>query len=144
MKERLHTDLVASMKAGTKTKTTLIRAIKTAITMAEKLGKVVGDQEVIAIIRKQMKQREDSYWAFSEAGRTDLADNEKVEIHILQDYLPTSLAVDKVEEMVDSIIKRLDAKTRKDMGRVMGEAKLAVEGKFDGKELSQMVMRKLS
>ena len=143
MQEQLQKDLVESIKSKDTLTSTLLRAIKTAITVSEKLGNDVGDKEVVAIIRKQINQRKDSYEQFTKAGRNDLANKEQLEIEILEGYLPEQLTSDEVVKIITKVIEDEGASSRKDMGKVMKACNEIIAGKFDGKELSQMVMVKL-
>lgn len=136
------------MKARDKESLNVIRALKTALTNAaiEKggLGTELTDEEVLAVVRKQVKQRQDSVEQFESAGRPELAETEKAEIEVLNTYLPAPLSDDDLAALVDAAVAETGASSRADMGKVMGILKVTTEGRADGKTLSQAVMSRLS
>lgn len=146
--ERIQEDLKAAMKAKDAPRLTVIRALKTALTNAavEKgsLSTVLDDAEAIAIVRKQVKQREDSASQFESAGRTELAEKERAEIEILSTYLPAALSHEEVIALIEAAIAETGASTKADMGKVMKLAQERAEGRADGKTLSQEVAKRLS
>ncbi|MBK1828023.1 GatB/YqeY domain-containing protein [Haloferula rosea] len=148
LNDRIPQDLKEAMKAKDATRLTLIRALKTAMTNAaiEKggLGTELTDAEVTAIVRKQLKQRQDSFKQFSDAGRDELAAKEQAEIEILEGYLPAAMSTDEVVALVEAVIAETGASTKADMGKVMGLLQKRSEGRADGKTLSQEVAKRLS
>jgi len=148
LNERIPQDLKEAMKAKDAPRLTLIRALKTAMTNAaiEKggLGTELTDAEVISIIRKQLKQRQDSFTQFSDAGRDELAAKEQAEIAILEDYLPAAMSQEEIVALVEAVITETGASTKADMGKVMGQLQKRSEGRADGKTLSQEVAKRLS
>jgi len=124
----------------------VLRALKTAITNAsiEKSGSELDDGEVSSIIRKQIKQRQDSIEQFEKAGRTELAETEKSEITVLETYLPTPLSHEEIVAAVEEAIAESGAESRKDTGKVMAILQTKTGGRADGKTLSQEVMKHLS
>lgn len=146
--DRIPADLKEAMKARDTVRLNVIRALKTAMTNAaiEKggLGTTLDDAEVTAVIRKQLKQRQDSYQQFKAAGRDELADKEQAEIAILEDYLPQALSQAEIEALVDSVIAETGATSKADMGKVMKLAQERSAGRADGKTLSQEVGKRLS
>ncbi|MGB1131167.1 MAG: GatB/YqeY domain-containing protein, partial [Haloferula sp.] len=141
-------DLKEAMKAKDSLRLTVIRALKTALTNAaiEKggLGTELDDAEVISIIRKQLKQRQDSFQQFTDAGRDELADKEKAEMGVLESYLPAAMTTEEVVALVEAVIAETGASTKADMGKVMGLLQKRSEGRADGKTLSQEVAKRLS
>ena len=127
---------------------TTLRALKSAIKNAaiEKGGAdaELSDGEVVNVIRKQLKQREDSIEQFEKAGRSELAEKEKTEMTILERYLPAALSPEEVARMVDEAVAATGAATRADMGKVMKILQEKAAGRIDGKTLSQEVMKRLS
>jgi len=103
----------------------------------------LDDAGVIAVIRKEVKKRQDSVEQYESAGREELAQKEKDEIAVLERYLPTPLGEDELAGMVDQAISETGASSRKDMGAVMKRLQELTEGRADGKTLSQAVMAKL-
>ena len=146
--ERISEDIKTAMKAKDAGRLTVLRALKTALTNAaiEKgnLNSVLDDSEALAVVRKQLKQREDSASQFESAGRAELAEKERGEITILQAYLPAALDAGELAALVDAAIAETGAATKADMGRVMKLVQERAAGRADGKTLSQEVAKRLS
>lgn len=125
-----------------------LRALKSALTNAaiEKggLGTELEENETLAVVRKQIKQRQDSIDQFEKAGRAELAANEKAEIEILSGYLPTPLTETEINAIVDQAISETGAASKADMGKAMKRAQELSDGRADGKFLSGTVMKRLS
>ncbi|MDG1071496.1 MAG: GatB/YqeY domain-containing protein [Akkermansiaceae bacterium] len=141
-------DLKDAMKARDTVALTTLRALKTALTNAAiesgNKDNVVSDADALALVRKQIKQRNDSIEQFESAGRAELADNEKAEIVVLEKYLPAALGAEEVSSIVADAISETGASSRADMGKVMKIVQEKVAGRADGKALSQEVMKHLS
>ena len=141
-------DLKTAMKAKDSLSLTTLRALKSAIKNAaiEKGGAdaVLDETETVNIIRKQLKQRVDSIEQFESAGRSELAEQEKAEMKVLEKYLPAALSASEISEIVQAAIAETGASSRADMGKVMKIVQEKVAGRADGKTLSQEVMRHLS
>lgn len=148
LQDRIPQDLKEAMKAKDSLRLTVIRALKTALTNAaiEKGGLTtkLDDAEVISVIRKQLKQRQDSFQQFTDAGRDELADKEKAEMGVLESYLPAAMNTEEVVALVEAVIAETGASTKADMGKVMGLLQKRSEGRADGKTLSQEVAKRLS
>ena len=140
-------DLKDAMKAKDSAKLTVLRALKSAIsyTTIEKLGAdgVLPEQEAIAVVRSQIKQRVDSADKFAAAGREDLEKNERAEIAMLEAYLPAQLDAGAVAKLIDEAIAEVGATSKKEMGAVMKVVQEKAAGRVDGKTLSSGVMAKL-
>lgn len=145
---RISDDIKNAMRAKDTTALNALRALKSALTNAsiEKggLGAVLEDGEALAVIRKQIKQRQDSIEQFEKAGRTELVDSEKAEIVVLNVYLPAALSEAEVEAIVEQAIVETGATGKADMGKVMKAVQERVAGRADGKTLSQLIMKRLS
>lgn len=141
-------DMKTAMRDRNKVALNTIRALKSAVTNAaiEKAGAgtELPENEVINIVRKQIKQRQDSIEQFEKAGRAELADNEKSEITILENYLPTPLTDEEIVAAVEASIAEVGAESKKDMGLVMKLLQEKTGGRADGRKLSQEVMKRLS
>ena len=141
-------DIKTAMRAKNSIALNSLRALKSALTNAaiEKggLGTELDEPEILAVIRKQIKQRQDSITQFESAGRAELAENEKAEIEILSKYLPTALTPEQIEEIVAQAISDTSASSKADMGKAMKRAQELSEGRADGKLLSGTVMKRLS
>lgn len=145
---QLSDDIKTAMKARDSASLNALRALKSAITNAaiEKggLGTELDEPETLAVIRKQIKQRQDSIEQFDKAGRTELAANEKAEIEILSKYLPTALTEEQIAVIVEQAVSETGAATKADMGKAMKRAQELSEGRADGKLLSTAVMKRLA
>ena len=145
---RIQEDLKAAMKAKDSDRLAVIRALKTAMTNAaiEKGGPQaeIDDTAAMAIVRKQVKQRQDSATQFRDAGRTELADKEEAEITLLEAYLPSPLTEAEIVELVEAAIQETGASSKADMGKVMKLLQERAAGRADGRTLSQEVAKRLS
>jgi uncharacterized protein YqeY len=146
--QRISEDIKTAMRAKDSLALNALRALKSAMTNAaiEKcgLGTVLDEPEILAVIRKQIKQRQDSIEQFEKAGRAELAANEKAEIAILSQYLPAALTEEQIAAIVDQAVSETGASSKADMGKVMKRAQELSEGRADGKLLSAAVMKRLA
>ena len=146
--QQITDNMKTAMRERDKAALNVLRALKTAITNAsiEKSGPdaELSDDEVSSIIRKQIKQRQDSIEQFEKAGRAELAETEKSEITVLEAYLPAPLSQEEIETAVEEAISESGAESRKDTGKVMVLLQQKTGGRADGKTLSQAVMKRLS
>ena len=145
---RIPEDIKTAMKAKDAVSLNVLRALKTAMTNAsiEKghLSAPLDDSEVSALIRKQIKQRQDSYEQFTNAGRDELAATEKTEMEVLAKYLPSALTADEIAAIIEAAIAETGATSKADMGKVMKAAQEKAAGRADGKTLSQQVAKRLA
>jgi uncharacterized protein YqeY len=102
------------------------------------------DPDVIAVIRKEIKKRQDSIASYESANRADLADTEKAELAVLEKYLPAALSQEEVVAIVEAAIKETGATSKKDMGAVMKLVQERAAGRADGKTLSAEVSKRLA
>ncbi|MEZ5302185.1 MAG: GatB/YqeY domain-containing protein [Verrucomicrobiales bacterium] len=148
LNEQITNDMKDAMRAKDQVALAVLRAAKSAMKNAaiEKhgAGGELDDAEAVAVIRKQIKQREDSAQQFDAAGRAELADKERAEIGVLQKYLPQALTEEQIAEMVEQAIAEVGATSRKEMGQVMKLVQERAGGRAEGKALSQAVMARLS
>ena len=148
LNETLTADMKTAMKAKDKVALNTIRTLKSAIKNAaiEQGGAdtVLDDAEITTVIRKQIKQRQDSITQYLENSRPELAETEQNEVNVLERYLPTPLTEDEVAAFVAEAIAETGASSRADMGKVMGIMQNKTEGRTDGKTISQAVMKALS
>jgi len=144
---KIDADLKAAMIAREADKLSVLRMLKSAVKYAaiEKGGAdaVPTDLEVVAVVRKEAKKREDSITQFTQAGRMDLADKEKMELTFLKTFLPDQLTPEKMEALVKEVIAETGATSKAQMGTVMKAAQAKAAGQADGKTLSQIVQRLL-
>ena len=147
MLAQLDSDIKDAMRAKAMDRLTVLRGLKSAI-KAMAIEKGLADEAMdapmcLAIIRKELKKRQDSIAAF-EATRPDLADKEKAEAEIISTYLPKPLTVEESEAVVKAVIAELGATSKAQMGAVMKAAGERAEGRADGKVLSGIVGKLLS
>ena len=144
---KIDADLKAAMIAKDAEKLSVLRMLKSAVKYAaiEKGGadSVPTDLEVLSVVRKEVKKREDSIASFTQAGRTDMADKEKKEMEFLKTMLPAQLTPEKLEQLVKEAIAEVGATSKAQMGSVMKAAQAKAAGQADGKALSQLVQRML-
>jgi uncharacterized protein YqeY len=143
---QIDADLKQAMLARQAEKLSVLRMLKSSVKYAalEKGADAVpSDTDVLAVIRKEVKKREDSIASFTQANRTELADKEKTELEFLRAYLPAQMPQDKIEELVAQVIAETGATTKAQMGLVMKAAQAKAAGQVDGKTLSQIVQRLL-
>jgi len=110
----------------------------------EKKKKALEDIDVIAVIKKQIKQHQDSIEQFTKGNRQDLADKETRELGILKSYLPAELPAEEIKKIIEEVITVTGAAGPKDMGRVMKEANAQIAGRADGKLVSDLVKERLN
>ncbi len=139
LKERLQNDLKTAMKEKDKFKRDVVRFVMSAIKQIEvDERKELSDADIEAILVKQIKQRNDSIEQFREGGREDLVEKNERELEILRSYLPEPMSEDEVRGVLSDIIAETGAKSMKDMGRVMGEAKKRIGSRAEGKLINQI------
>ena len=145
LKERINQDLKEAMKAKDTQKRDALRLLNSAFKQIEvDERKELSDEDVIKIIQKQVKQRNDSIKQYKEAGRDDLVAKEQLEIDYYKAYLPAQLSDEELETALKTIIENVGATSMKDMGKVMGAATKELSGKADGKRINQTVKKLLS
>jgi len=148
LQQRVDSDLKDAMRAKDATKLGVLRMLKSALKYAAiaKSGAEaeLGDTEAVQVIRKQVKQRQDSIESFEKGGRTELADKEKKELAILNTYLPQAMSPDELAKVVRETIAQLGATSKAQMGVVMKALQGKVAVRADGKTLSTEVQRQLT
>jgi uncharacterized protein YqeY len=138
-------EVKVSLKSGEKLKASTLRLIVSAIKLEEKnKSETLTDDEALEILVKMIKQRKDSISQFETANRMELAQKEKEEIEIIQNYLPKQLSEDELSVLITEIIKEINAESIKDMGKVMGLLKPKITGKADAGIASGLVKKLLS
>jgi uncharacterized protein YqeY len=148
LSERVDSDLKTAMRAKNAVTLGVLRMLKAALTNAtiEKGGadSKLTDVEAAQVIRKQVKQRQDSIESFEKGGRAELAAKEKEELSILQSYLPQGMSADEISKIVRETIAEVGASSKAQMGAVMKAVQAKVAGRADGKTLSAEVQKQLS
>jgi len=148
LSEKITSDIKDAMRAKDSTKLSVLRSLKTALTnyTIEKYG-ADGELEAsedIGVVRTAIKQRQDSIEKFEAAGRNELAEQEKLEADILEEYLPTAMTEDEISKLIEDTIQEVGASSRKDMGQVMKLLQNKTQGRVDNKTLSSGVMDRLT
>lgn len=144
LKERLQEDWKLAMKSKDNFRATVISMARAAVLQSEKNdGKALDDDQVIAVISREVKQRKEALVEFERGNRPDLVDKTNKEIEILLDYLPQQLTEDEIHEIVRAAIIEVGANSIKDMGKVMTVVQPKVRGRADGRVVSQIVKEQL-
>lgn len=145
MRERILEDLKIAMKNQDKEVLSVIRMVKGAISLEEINTKhELNDQEVIAIITKQIKTRKESILEFEKGNREDLIEKTKREIEILNQYMPEQLSDDEILEEINKIFEIVKPTSLADMGKMMKEASIIFSGKADMSTVSKLIKEKLN
>lgn len=145
--DTINNDLKLAMKAKDQARLRALRAIRSAILLAQTekgSTKTLQDEDVLKILQKQVKQRQDSIAVYKEQNRDDLASSEEEEVIVIQQYLPQPLTVDEIKATVIKIISETGATGMQDMGRVMGMANKAMAGRADGSAIAAIVKQELA
>ncbi len=145
LEEKINQDLKTAMKAKDQVALRSIRAIKSAILLAntDGSGQALDEAKEIKLLQKLVKQRRDSLDIYEKQNREDLAQTEREEISVIEKYLPAQMDADALEAAIKKIIEQTGASSMKDMGKVMGMASKQLAGKADGKSISQVVKKLL-
>jgi uncharacterized protein YqeY len=142
--ERIRADLTAAMKARDAARLSTLRLVQAALKNEQiEKGHELSDEEAEAVLRRALKQRQDSVEQYRKGSREDLAAKEEAEITILHEYLPQMLGDAETEAIVDATIASTGAASKKDMGKVMKEIMAAHKGRVDGKVVQAILGRKL-
>lgn len=145
MFEQIKKDLTAAMKEQDKFKLDVIRMLKSAIQLETiEKKKELSDDEVIAVIKREVKKRNSSIEEYKKYGKTEVVESLQKEIDILSIYLPEELSDEDVERVIDETIAELDAKSIKEMGLVIKNVGSKIGNQVDMSKVSSMVKEKLS
>ena len=141
LNEKIAADMKQAMLAKDAVRLGTLRMLKSAIeyTKLEKKQEQLPDADILAVIKKQIKQRQDSIEGFEKGARADLADKEKAELAVLKAYLPEELSPAQVEEIIKATIVEVGATTKADMGKVMKAVQPKFAGRADNRLVSQLV-----
>ena len=146
LEEKIMNDYKEAMKARDTLKSSVLSFLRADIlnvAVAKKKDKL-EDPEIISVIKKQIKQRQDSIEQFTKGARLDMAEKEAKELVILKTYLPPEMAEDEIKKIIEEVIVATAASGIKDMGKVMKEVTARVAGQADGKLVSDLVRNSLS
>jgi hypothetical protein len=144
VRDQIQDDTKTAMKRRDKTRVGALRMLGAALKNAEiEAGRPLTEQEEQTILRRQLKQRDESAEAFRKAGREEQAASESAEAEIVRSYLPQPLSSAELEEIVETALNDTGATSMKDMGKVMGRAMELSEGRAEGRQLSVLVRNRL-
>ena len=148
LSERVDKEYIDAYKAKETEKVGALRLLKSAIknrlVELKRINGSLSDEELIEIIKKQVKQCRDSLEQFAQAGRDDLARKEKGEIEILEAYLPEMMGEEEMTGLIDQTIQEVGAASPRDMGKVLGIIMAEHKSRVDGKALSEAVKKRLA
>ena len=144
LKDRLREEITAAMKSGDKLRVTTLRLLSAAVTNREKeILHELSDDELREVATKEVKRRTEAIEAFSDAGRTELADKERAEREILAPYAPEQLSDEDVDAIVEEAFAATGASGPQDLGKVMGLVMGKVKGRADGAAIQRKVKERL-
>ena len=145
LRERIQSDLTAAMRSGDSLRRDVLRMAESALYNTEKAKRQpLSEDEVQAVVAREVKSRRESVEAFRKGAREELATKEEAEIAILQDYLPQQLGDEELQRLVDEAIETTGASSPRDMGKVMGRLAPATRGRADGRRVSELVAAALA
>lgn len=149
LKDQIGEDIKTAMKAKDKLRLETVRSIKKVLLEKEVSLRPSGQEALTAeqeleVLAQLAKQRRDSIEQYSQAGRQDLAEQEALELAIIEAYLPEQLSDEEISATLDELIASVNAQSPKDMGKVMGPAMQQLKGRADGQKVQAMVKAKLS
>lgn len=144
LKQQLFEDLKESMKSKDTVRKEIVQMVRAGVLLIEKDTKTeLDDQGVTAVISKELKKLNDVLPDYVKSGRADKLDEINRKIEILKSYLPEQLTEEQIQKIVDDAITAADAKSMKDMGKVMGIVTQKTKGLADGKAVSEIVKKAL-
>jgi uncharacterized protein YqeY len=146
LSQQIDNDFKQAMKDKKPVKVSTLSLLRSQFkyVMIEKKADKIEDIDVVAVIKKQIKQRQDSIEQYEKGGRPELAQKEQEELDILKSYLPAEMSLADIESVVAAIVKETGSQGMKDMGKVMKEASARLAGKADNRAVSETVKKILS
>lgn len=139
---KVMTALKEAMKSKDQTALTALRAVKSAMLLAQTESgakEELTEEQELKLLQKQVKQRKDSAAVYVDQGREDLAEPELAEAKVIEQFLPEAMSEEDIAKVVEDVIAKTGAEGMKDMGKVMGMASKELAGRADGKTISNMV-----
>lgn len=147
LQDQVMVEMKKAMKAKDANALTSLRAVKSAILVAQTATgakKELSEEEELKLLQKLVKQRKDSAAIYQEQKREDLAEPELEQAKVIENFLPAQMSEAEIEAEVQKVIEQTGAKGMQDMGKVMGMASKQLAGKADGKTISSIVKKELS
>jgi len=143
LREQINESIKSAMKSKDKQRLSTLRLVSSAIKYAEieaeRTGRTLSEDDILSLLQKMIKQRQESVDIFDKAGRKELADQERGEIEVIKGFLPQQMSEAEAGEAIGAIIKEIGAQGVKDMGKVMAALKQAYAGKMDFGKASGLV-----
>jgi hypothetical protein len=146
LEEKILNDYKEAMKSRDALKSSVLSFLRADMlnqATAKKKNKL-DDPEIVAVIKKQIKQRQDSIEQFTKGNRLEMAEKEKKESEMLKVYLPPELSAEQIKLLIEEVVVSTDSSGIKDMGRLMKELTVKIAGRADGKLVSDLVRQRLS
>ena len=145
LRDRLDTELKAAMRSNDAVRKDSLRMVLAAVQKAEKEGKhTLADDEMIGVLAKELKTRNESVETFRAGGREDLVEKEEAAIAVVSEFMPKPLSEAELRALVEQAIAETGAASSRDMGKVMGWLSPKTRGRADGKAISQLVTQLLT
>jgi len=145
MLDKIKNDLKTAMKSRNKERLNPLRNLVSKIKMKEiEKGEALSDDECLKVCISAAKQVKESITQFEKGGRTDLSENEKKELKVIEEYLPEQLSEDEIIKIINEVIKQTNASSPSDMGKVMGSTMSRLGGQADGKIVQKLVLKELT
>lgn len=142
--EQIRADMTTAMKGQEKERLSTLRMLQSSIKNEQiNAGHELSDEEAMTVIRKAVKQRQDSIEQYTKGNRPELAEKERSEMELLKAYLPPELTDEEIESGIREIVASTGAQSKKDMGKVMKEATARYRGRVDGRKIQEIVSRLL-
>lgn len=143
--DQLNQDMKDAMRNKDKQRLSVIRSVKASIQNESiNKGEELTDDEILTILNREMKQRNESLQEFEQANRDDLVEKTKADIDILTEYMPSQLSDEDLQFVVNETIQEVGAQSKADMGKVMGAIMPKVKGRADGSKIKQIVEQSLT
>lgn len=145
LQDRLRSDLKDAMRARDAHRKSALRMVLTGIQLAEvDAGHELDDVDIVELIRKEVKRREEALELMRDAGRDDLVEDEVTEVEILKAYLPKQMSEDEIRDLAQEVIEDVNAESMSDLGAVMGTIMPRVKGKAEGRTVNRIVRELLA
>lgn len=142
--DKIRSQIMEAMKARDEVRLSTLKLLSSALNY-EKIDKMhdLTEEEELAVVSKEAKQRRDSIEAYDKAGASDRADKERAELQILEEYLPAQMSDEDLNKLVDDAINQTGASSMADMGKVIGAVSAKVNGQADGSRIAMAAKAKL-
>ena len=146
LEDQLQKDYIQAMKDRDTVKASTVNFLRAQLknVRIEKRSETLEDKDVVVVIKKQIKQRQDSIEQYEKGGRKDLADKETAEMAILKSYLPEELSEQALQQFIEQAIRETGAQSMKDMGNVIKAVAVKAQGRADNRVVSELVKKALA